>query len=274
MAGTISTSAELLYRFHACEMQVKQGKIASGLIAFRAVIDGFNKVSLTSKEKKEFNESLEGFLRKLSEHKQFKELFGEVSFGDTDLKTNLEFVRSMIDAQEQEIVQKVRKDEEAAEAERIKMEEMEQKKKEDLRRKIEEAINLMREDKLTEALKIIGEDDEIKEAVVFYFNNEGIEQRKSKNLELAANLYSKALSLSPQDENIYYNMGRVYYEQNQLGKAEYHLDRALKINPDFAEGTLFYEHLLQLKNRKSKAAGTLTGGRFSRFLRNIFAANK
>lgn len=274
MAGNISTAAELFHRFHTCEMQVKQGKIASCLITFKLIIDGLNTVNLTGKEKKELSESLDGFLRKLSDHKKFKEIFGEVSFGDTDLKTNLEFVRSMIDAQEQEIVEKVRKDEEAAETERINMEKMEQQKKKELRQKIEEAVNLMNENKLSEALKIIGEDGEIKEAVVFYFNNEGIEQRKLKNLEGAENHYAKALSLSPQDENLYYNIGRIYYEQNQLDKAESQLDRALKINPDFTEGTLFYKHLLQLRHKQINVTKALIRGRASRFFRNLFAFGK
>ena len=53
---------------------------------------------------------------------------------------------------------------------------------------------------------------------------------------------------------MHYNIGRAYYEQSQLDKAEDHLDKALKINPDFKEGRLFYEYLLKLRQTPENSA--------------------
>jgi tetratricopeptide (TPR) repeat protein len=261
MASNITSGTELFHRFHTCELYVKQGKIATCLIAFRQIIDSYNAVPLTEKEKKEFAEDVDGFLKKLSAQKKFKDLFGDFTFADADLKTNLEFMKGMIAAQEQEIVQRVEKDEEAAEAQRISMEKMTEEKKEALQQKINEAIRLIDENNMAQALEIIGNIEEIKNAVINHFNDRGRQLREEKNYEEAVKCYSKALSLSSDDENLHYNIGRAYYEQKQLDKAENHLHRALKINPDFKEGKLFYDYLLKLREAQISAGGGKKGGR-------------
>ena len=49
---------------------------------------------------KELPEGIENFLKQLSTHNKFKEIFGEFTFGDTDLNTNLAFIKSVIVARE------------------------------------------------------------------------------------------------------------------------------------------------------------------------------
>jgi tetratricopeptide (TPR) repeat protein len=274
MAANITTTTELFHRFHTCELYVKQGKIAACLIAFNQIIDSLKVVPLTDKEKKEFNEGVEGFLKHLSEHKKFKEIFGEFSFTGTDLKTNLEFMKSMITAQEQEIVQKVEKDEEAAEAKRIEAEQVEQKKKEELQGKIDEAIKLIDDGHLPEAIEIIGGIDEIRDAVIQHFNNRGMQLREAKDFAAAVKSYSAALSISPQDENLHYNLGRVFYEHGQSDKAEECLDKALKINPDFKEGKLFYDYLLKLKQTQITADRSGSGKKAGGFFQKLFSFQK
>ena len=137
----ITTVTELFHRFHTCELQLKQGKIAASLITFKDVIERMPAIPMTGKEKKELHEDIAVFLENLSAHRKFKEIFGEFTFGDTDLDTNLEFIKSMIIAQEQEIVQKVEKDEEAAEAQRLELVKAEEKKKEELNRKYRKPLS-------------------------------------------------------------------------------------------------------------------------------------
>jgi tetratricopeptide (TPR) repeat protein len=271
MASNITSGTELFHRFHTCELHFKQGKIATCLIAFRQIIDSYNAVPLTDKEKKEFGEDVNGFLKKLSAHKKFQDLFGDFTFADADLKTNMEFMKGMIAAQEQEIVQRVEKDEEAAEAQRISMERMGQEKREALQQRISEAISLIDENKLAQAMEIIGNIEEIKDAVINHFNDQGRQLREEKNYEEAVKCYSKALSLSSEDENLHYNIGRAYYEQRKLDKAENHLDRALKINPDFKEGKLFYDYLLKLKETQSASGG---GKKANRLFQKLFSFKK
>jgi tetratricopeptide (TPR) repeat protein len=274
MAVNIATPTELFHRFHTCEMHVKQGQIATCLLAFRQIIDGMNVIPLTEKEKKEFGEAVEVFLKHLCTHKKFKEIFGDLSFGDTDLKTNLEFMKSMIVAQEQFIIQRVEEDEAAAEAQRLDMEKTKQKKKDDMQQKIKEAIRLIDEDNLPQALEIIGTNDQIRDEIVRHFNENGIELRKGEKPEEAAKCFSKALAITPGDEHLHYNIGRTYYESHQLDKAESYLDRALKINPNFAEGKILHEYLLKLKQARTDSSGDGGGNMLGGLFRKLSSFKK
>lgn len=273
MAAKISNIAELFHRFHACELYVKQGKIASCLISFKEIVERIPAIPMTDKEKKELHESIEGFLKNLSAHKKFKEIFGEFSFGDTDLATNLEFIKSMITAQEQEIVQKIEKDEEAAEAQRLEIVKSEENKKDEIKQKIKEAIEAIDEGNLPQAMEIIKHSEEIREEIILHYNTMGVQNREIKNFAEAVKNYSKALSVSPQDENLHYNIARAYFEEGKPGKAEEFLGKALKLNPEFKEGKAFYEYLLkldQIKANNSSDGGGKPGGLFKK----IFSSKK
>jgi len=268
MAAKISNIVELFRRLHACELYVRQGKIAACLISFKEICERMPAIPMTDKEKKELHKEIEDFLKNLSAHKKFKEIFGEFSFGDTDLATNLEFIKSMITAQEEEIVQKVEKDEEAAEAQRLEIIQAEEKKKEEINRKAQEAIALIDEANVSQALEIIKESEEIREEIVRHYNALGIRNRETKNLTEAVNNYSKAISISPQDENLHYNMARAYFEEGKLDKAEGHLGKALKLNPEFKEGKILFEHLLKLDQANADNSSNVekkSGGFFKKF---------
>ncbi len=273
MAGKISNISELFHRFHACELHVKQGKIASCLISFKEIIDRMPAIPITDKDKKELHEGIESFLKNLSAHKKFKEIFGEVTFGDTDLATNLEFIKSMIIAEEQEIVQKIEKDEQAAEEQRLEIGEAAEKKKEDINQKTIEAIKLIDEGNLPPALEIIKDDEEIKERIILHYNTTGMQNREAKNFTEAVNNYSKAMSVSPQDENLHYNIARAYFEEGKPDKAEEFLGKALKLNPEFKEGKLLYEYLLKLSQAKAHKSSD-SGGKTGRLFHKIFSSKK
>ncbi len=270
MAKKISTVTELFHRFHTCELQVRQGKIAACLMTFKDVIERMPAIAMTGKEKKELNEDIASFLDNLAAHKKFKEIFGEFTFGDTDLGTNLEFIKSMIIAQEQEIVQKVEKDEEAAEAQRLEMVQAEEKKKEEIKSKIQQAIALIDEADMSLAQEIIQNDEEIKNGIVHYYNMLGIRNREAKNYEEAIKNYSKALLVSPEDENLYYNTARAYFEQGKLNKAEAFLENAMKLNSEFKEAQELFEYLQKLDQAGTEGGGNSLEEKRGRLLAKIF----
>ncbi|MEN6375312.1 MAG: tetratricopeptide repeat protein [Smithella sp.] len=255
MAKKITTVTELFHRFHTCELQAKQGKIAACLITFKDVIERIPAIAMTGKEKKELHEGVQTFLENLSAHKKFKEIFGEFTFGDTDLDTNLEFIKSMIIAQEQEIIQKVEKDEEAAEAQRLEMVKAEEKKKEELSQKIQEAIKLIDEANMPGAQEIIQDNEEMMNRIIQHYNMLGIQNREAKNYDEAIKNYSKAISISPKDENLFYNTARAYFEQGKLNKAEAFLGNALKLNPEFQEAKEFFEYLRKVDQTRTDNSG-------------------
>lgn len=248
MASKISNITELFHRFHQCEMQLKQGKIAACLISFKEVIERTPAIPKTEKEKSELNQGIELFLRNLSAHKKFQDIFGNVSFGDSNLETNLEFIKSMITAQEEEIVERIRKDDEAAEAQRLEIDQNQKKEEEEKQKKINEAIAAIDRENLPEAMEIIGESEDMREAVALYYNDMGMQCRTNKAFKEAELNYSKALLISPDDENLYYNMGRSYFEAGDPVKAENLLAAAMKLNPDFREGQVFYDYLSKVNS--------------------------
>jgi tetratricopeptide (TPR) repeat protein len=273
VTSNISTITELFHKFHTCEMNLKQGKIAACLIGFKEVIEKTPSIPKSDREKGELNQGIDTFLKTLSAHKKFQEIFGEVTFGDTDLATNLEFIKSMIVAQEQDIVERIQKDEEAAEGQRLKIEEIEPKKKEDIQQKIEEAIKLINEEKISQAMvEIINLSEEVRDGVIIHYNDMGMKDREAKQFDESVKNYGKAISVSPEDENLHYNIARAYFEAGKRDKAKEYLGMALKLNPEFKEGKAFYSYLLKLDQTEENKSPSekKTGGIFQ----NLFHSKK
>ncbi len=254
MATKISTITELFHRFHNCEMQLKQGKIAACLINFKEVIEKSPAIPKTEKEKSELHAGIATFLKNLSAHKKFKEIFGEMSFGDTDLETNLEFIKSMIAAQEEDIVERVKKEEESSEAHRLEIDREKQKQQAEIFKKIEQAVRFIDEENLPQALEIIGESEDIREAVLLHYNDMGMQCRTVQEFDQAIENYNKALIVAPDDEHLHYNMGRAHFEAGASDKAENFLANAMKLNPEFKEGKIFYDHLLKINHPQAGPA--------------------
>lgn len=271
MAAKISTITELFHRFHICEMQLKQGKIAACLIAFREIIEKMPAIPKTEKEKGELRAGIEQFLKNLSEQKKFLEIFGEVNFGDTDLETNLEFVKSMIVAQEEEIIERVRKDEEAAEFQRLEIDREAQEKIEETRTKIAQIIALIDAGDLPTATEILKEDSGLPEAVVSHYNGLGMQKRQEGVFAEAISHYTKALGVAPDDENLHYNTARAHFEAGDTLKAEEILGKAMKLNPEFEEGKAFYAYLLKFnrQNGVSPVEGQSFDGFFGKILKKV-----
>lgn len=68
------------------------------------------------------------------------------------------------------------------------------------------------------------------------FNELGIELRRLGLYNEAINYYIKALSIAQDDENLFYNTARAYYEKGDLKNAMMFLGKALVLKPDMMEG--------------------------------------
>ncbi len=75
------------------------------------------------------------------------------------------------------------------------------------------------------------------------FNSLGVKLRKSGDLAGALHAYRQALSLTPQDENIHFNMSKAYYFMGNTEKARECVEKALDISPGFEEGRRLYRKL-------------------------------
>ncbi len=81
---------------------------------------------------------------------------------------------------------------------------------------------------------LIDSDEGIQPAHKHVFNDFGITLRKSKLFSLSLRCYTKIITLSPGDENAYFNAARVLYDSGKLSEAEKYLNEALRVQPGFA----------------------------------------
>lgn len=75
------------------------------------------------------------------------------------------------------------------------------------------------------------------------FNDFGISLRKNEMYCQAAEYYAKALVLSPNDENLHYNMARACFGMADMEKTLKHLHTALRLNKDLELAQKFLAYL-------------------------------
>ncbi len=73
------------------------------------------------------------------------------------------------------------------------------------------------------------------------FNEFGINLRKNKMLDQSLEYYQRAMELSKKDENLFYNIARVYLEKKDFQKAVACLLTTLELNPELEAGNKFLQ---------------------------------
>ncbi|MEW5771953.1 MAG: tetratricopeptide repeat protein [Thermodesulfobacteriota bacterium] len=67
------------------------------------------------------------------------------------------------------------------------------------------------------------------------FNDFGIQLRRNGLFAQAMEYYGRAIQLTGQDENLFFNLARAAYESGRLREAREHAEKALALNPGLAE---------------------------------------
>lgn len=75
------------------------------------------------------------------------------------------------------------------------------------------------------------------------FNEYGISLRKKALGDQAADYYTRALEISSDDENLWYNLGRVYFDQEKWAECAEAATQCLGLNPDHPEGKKMLAYL-------------------------------
>lgn len=91
------------------------------------------------------------------------------------------------------------------------------------------------------------------------FNSLGVKLRKEGDLPGALHAYRQALELTPDDENIHFNMAKAQFFMGDVKGAQDALLKALWINANFAEGLKLHLKLFNREFRPPKGAG-MPGG--------------
>lgn len=77
------------------------------------------------------------------------------------------------------------------------------------------------------------------------FNEFGISLRREKLYNEALGFFSKALEVNAMDENLHFNIARVYYDMGASDLCFSSLDTALELNPNFLEAQRFKAFLTE-----------------------------
>ncbi|MCX8044966.1 MAG: tetratricopeptide repeat protein [Desulfobacterota bacterium] len=83
-----------------------------------------------------------------------------------------------------------------------------------------------------------------------FFNECGIQLRKQELYDEAIRYYQKALSLSPQDEHLLFNLARALFEKGDYEQARETIYQALIINPEFKEAQVLLSFIEQKKTKE------------------------
>lgn len=75
------------------------------------------------------------------------------------------------------------------------------------------------------------------------FNTLGVNLRKQGDYPGAIHAYKQALELTPNDENIYFNMAKALYFMGRMDEAAEEVVSALERNPDFREAAKLYQRI-------------------------------
>ena len=77
------------------------------------------------------------------------------------------------------------------------------------------------------------------------FNEFGIQLRKANMTDEALANYLKAIEISPHDENLYFNVARLYYDTRDWANAMKWIEKSLSINEYFHEARQFKDVILR-----------------------------
>ena len=84
------------------------------------------------------------------------------------------------------------------------------------------------------------------------FTDFAVDLRKSRLPAVAFKFYQRALELSPEDSNAYFNMARIMFDLGDYDGTEKHLQQALNLDVDFAAARDFLEFLTRHRTGRAK----------------------
>jgi tetratricopeptide (TPR) repeat protein len=118
----------------------------------------------------------------------------------------------------------------------------------------EQALMKYEEDLLSEARELI--DNAIRLSInkcAYLFNNRGLICWKMSNTEQAKQDFLESISLDRNNGDPYFNMGLIYFDENDYARALYYLQRAAAINPTDSQFLTELAHLYLELDQEAQA---------------------
>ena len=165
-------------------------------------------------------------------------MYGKVQFRDNDFATSYDFLCQLITIKEEDIAG-VLVNEQTNQWLNLDYLSKEDQKATKL------MVSLAERGELSALRELVAANDGLGSLVLSYYNEAGIRHRTEGNIDKAVTEYKKALSISPKDENLYYNIARACIEIGQKKNAETAIRKALIIHPEFPEGLKLLKYIQQ-----------------------------
>ena len=232
-----SSAAEIIRKIEECKKHLQQGNLFSSIVQFRDVLDVYIKeTNFQTTEKSRLTAAINNFQRQLVISQFFNDIYGKVYFRDNDFSTSYDFLCQLIKIKEDEIADVLISDDVVR---KLSLDDFNK----DDQRTIKLMISLVERGESTALHEMVNDHDDLGSMILSFYNEAGIDSRKSGNIDKAIIDYKKALTVSPRDENLYYNLARAYIDNGQKKNAEAYIAQALQINPDFKEGIKLFKYI-------------------------------
>ena len=197
------------------------------LTGFRDALERMVVTRMLPADEKELREAINEFQQQLMTSSAFKNTFGPVTFQDDNNETTLAFVRQLVNVSEEGIAGNLAGGEETPENRALLI------------------MRLIDKGEHEKARALIGTNEDLLAFILQTYNALGIQARREGNFEKAVTELKKALSVSPDDEALLYNLARAYAAKKEKKPAVESIQKALKINPAFTEAQTLLNHLQQ-----------------------------
>ncbi len=235
---------------------LKQGKLLAAAHSLHKSLAFVLRTRLMQHEKKEFEQQIEWAVYQLSHDPELKKVFPLlISYTPGEEKQLHETVTQLLatleDIKNQEAQDQLKALEKKQQEELAKAQEALDAKEYDKARHLfaticeaskgdmalraevgERFFNAQCYDEAIEYLQAASTDEMLSSQL---FNKLGMALRKSKRFEEAEAFYLKALTTSPDNPSILFNLGRVYIDWRKWKEVEQTAQKALTVNPDFKE---------------------------------------
>ena len=233
------SATEAMRKLTEGKKHLQEGNFFSSIITLRDILNIFINIKHAGQnEKTKLAGAINDFQRILAASPEFRDLYGKVNFRENDFATSYDFLCQLIRIKEDEITDVLVNEENNPLLNLNYLSHADQKTTKLM-------ISLVERGELSALRELVAINDGIGSLVLSFYNETGIQQRKSGNIEKAIAEYKKALSISPDDENLHYNLARAYIEIGQKKSAEAAISRALQINPRFKEGFKLFKYIQQ-----------------------------
>jgi tetratricopeptide (TPR) repeat protein len=238
---TITSATDIMRKLDQSRKHLRTGNLFSCISNFHDALQAYlNIKNIIESDRNKVIAALNDFQQQIASSRQFKDLYGTFSFRNNDFTTSLEFITELIKIKEDEIADVLVNEEvkQILSHANLSQEDQEITKM---------MVSLVERGEQQALREMVSGNDDLASLVLTYYNDTGINYRTSGDVEKAIIEYKKAISISPDDEHLYYNVARAYLEKGQKADAEECISLAIKINPAFTEGLKLQQYIKKLE---------------------------